>query len=302
MTPPELGLVRLRIPGFAALSDSERQQAAALALHRDFGITGDGLLLATRVGATSDEAHVAYCPAGNAALGGLSTTLLVAMQTDRVFWVGAPEGYVISAQGAIALDGYNASSHALPQTVQMSLQGARQLVLVDRDANRVDDNDLALWGAASGAEVLDGVLPAGETVRLRTVPRSRIDEPPGALDRTLRWAAAAAIMCTVLAGARVLTSNATTNVVTAAAPSSASSNAQPGALFERIATIVPDLTPQLQGATYASGAWVLELPATVDAAALQRMARALQTNGLAVQSTTAPVPRLRVQLLSQVAR
>ena len=69
-----------------------------------------------------------------------------------------------------------------------------------------------------------------------------------------------------------------------------------GALLERIGTIAPDVVAQAQSATYASGAWVLILPDALDADALKRTVRAMQANGLAVQSTGAPSPRIRVQL------
>jgi len=294
LTPPDLGLVRLRIPGFARLTEAERLQAAALALHRDYGIAATGLQLATAAGSNADEARVAYCVTAASPANSLGTTLLGAMHDTRVYWVDAPEGYVISAQGAVALDGEATSPHALPQAVQMSLGAASELVLVRRDITRVSRDTLALWAAASGAAIVDGELPASSAIALRPVPRARIDAPPGAVDRSLRFAAVAAIACVVLVSARLLT--AAPAVAAAPPAAAASTDGNAGPLFDRIAWIAPDLLPQLQGATYASGAWVLELPAASDAGAVQRIARVLESNGLAVQTTRTPAPRLRVQL------
>jgi hypothetical protein len=82
--------------------------------------------------------------------------------------------------------------------------------------------------------------------------------------------------------------------VSAAPPNTATQGA--GALFERISAIAPDVSTNLQSAAFAGGAWVLVLADATDATTLQRATAMLEGNGLSVQSTRSPSPRLRVAL------
>ena len=298
LTPPELGLAQLRIPGFATLKPAEQLQAAALALHRDLSVEPANLRLAVNVSAESgDVANVAFCttPADSAA--NIATNLLPAMQPGTVYWVDAPAGYIVGERGAASVD-FAGSHDELPSVVTATLSAidatkTPRCVLVNRDRSLVCDERLAWWTAASGVAMVDGTLGVKAAVPLISPPRARVSARTTTLDRGLQCAALAGLFCVALAAVRY----AGTPVAAALpATSSKATHATPGALLERIGTIAPDVVLQTQSATYASGAWVLALPDALDADALKRAVRAMQANGLAVQSTGAPSPRIRVQL------
>lgn len=298
VTPPDLGLARLRINGFAALKPAEQLQAAALALHRDLSVEPGNLRLAVNVAPESaDVANVAFCtqPVDSAAT--VTTNLLAAMQHGKAYWVGAPSGYIIGERGAAAVD-FAGSQDELPSVVTATLSAldagkTPQCVLVNRDRVLISDERMAWWTAASGVLMLDGELPVAAFVPLVSPPRARVSVQTTTLDRALQFAALASIVCVTLAAIEYASAP-----VAAALPTTANkiSHASSGALLDRIATIAPDVVTQTQSATYASGAWLLALPAAVDAQTLQRAVRAMEANGLAVQSTGAPSPRIRVQL------
>jgi hypothetical protein len=293
-----LGLARLRINGFAALKPAEQLQAAALALHRDLSVEPTNLRLAVNVAPESaDVALVAFCtkPFGSAA--NVATNLLAAMQPGKAYWIDAPSGYILGERGAATVD-FAGSQDELPSVVAGTLSAIDAsktplCVLVNRDRSLIDDERMAWWAAASGVAMLDGELPIAAPVLLVSPPRARVSLRTTALDRALQFAALAGIVCVALAAIQYASAP-----VAAVSPTAGNkaSHATAGALLDRIGTIAPDVVAQTQSATYASGAWVLALPDAVDAQALQRAVRAMEANGLAVQSTGAPSPRIRVQL------
>ena len=298
ITPPDLGLARLRINGFAALKPAEQLQAAALALHRDLSVEPANLRLAVKTAPESaDIAQVAFCTKPVASAADIATHLLAAMQPGKAFWVGAPSGYIVGERGAAAVD-FAGSQDQLPSVVTATLAAidaseAPQCVLVNRDRTLISDERLAWWAAASGVAMLDGELPVTASVPLISPPRARVSVQTTTLDRALQFAAMAGVVCVTLAGIQYASAP-----VAEASPTTGSktSHATAGALLDRIGSIAPDVVTQTQSATYASGAWVLALPDAVDAATLKRAVRAMQANGLMVQSTGAPSPRVRVQL------
>lgn len=302
LIPPLLGLVRLRIPGFAKLQPTERMQASVLALNRDFSISAADLKLAVATAPdSSDEALVAYChlpQPGETTAANPSTQLLAAVKPGVVYWVAAPGGFVVGEHGAATVEQASGDDASLPSVVAATISQASTVtprcVLVDRDRTTVTDDVVAHWAAASGAEMVDGKLPAGPSVTLVSPPRIRTAQAATRLDRALQWSAVAATTCAVIAGLQFASSAVPAPIQGAVDGKRLQGTA--GALFERIATVVPEAASQLQNGTYAGGAWVLTVPDSVDAAALSRMTRSLESNGLAAQSTHAPGPRLRVQL------
>ena len=298
ITPPDLGLARLRINGFTALKPTEQLQAAALALHRDLSIEPANLRLAVNVAPEStDVALVAFCTKPVDSAANIATNLLAAMQPGKAYWVNAPSGYIVGERGAATVD-FAGSHDELPSVVtgtlsSISADKAPQCVLVNRDRTLISDERLAWWAAASGVAMVDGELPITPHVPLVSPPRARVSVRTTTLDRALQFATLAGIVCVVLAGIQYASAH-----VAAAMPTTGNkaSHATAGALLDRIGTIAPDVVAQTQTATYASGAWVLALPDAVNAQALKRAVRAMEANGLAVQSTGAPSPRIRVQL------
>lgn len=300
IVPPQLGLARLAIPGFAGLSASERLQAAALALRRDLSVSGADLRIAATPapGPTTSSGHamVAWCSSSSDTNNKpLATDLPGAVQPGRLYWVGAPAGYLVGEMGAVVVEP-NDAGLALPTEVAAMLaargcQVVTDIVLVDRDSNALPDDRLALWSAASGVSLRDGSWPVTASVPLVAPPRARVRPVTTALDRTLRWALAAALVCAGLSAWRYAS-----QPTPAPLPAAASTAPAPGALLDRISISAPDLLPHLQSATYAGGAWVLVLAEAYDAAAMQRATRMLEGNGLVVQSARAPGPRLRVSL------
>jgi hypothetical protein len=296
LTPPQLGLVTLRINGFAALKPIEQLQAATLALHRDLSVGPTGLRLAAQPAQSPDEAKVAFCAGASAATTHLATGLLAAMQPGKVYWVDAPSGYVVGERGAASVD-IPSSQHDLPSVVAATLAGigvssGAQCILVNRDRSVVTDERISWWSAASGVTMVDGALPKTTPVQLVAPPRHRVRANTTALDRALMTAAIASVVCVLLAGLRLVNQPS----LPPAAGTSKTLHASAGALLDRVGTITPELVGQMQAATYASGAWVLTLPDTFAPETLKRAASALEANGLAVQTTNAPGPRIRVQL------
>ncbi len=328
--PPTLALVRLSIPGVRGLSSAEQLQAVRLALRRELSVQGDDLRLALATDATSDEVRIAWCTAsGDAAkrAAPLATPLLAAMQPGVVYWVGAPQGYLIGERGALAIESDAAtvqssaprSNDQLPAeaaTLLASISTAStraavaQCILVDRDRTQLPDEVLAHWQAASGVAMHDGGLPASDPLPLVAPPRVAMRAPVTSLDRALRGLFTASAACLALAAAKFVllpgaTASSPPTSPVAALTTAANGPASAGALFSRIASIAPDALPQLQSATYASGAWLLVLSesdradkqAYTDRVAwMQRTVALLEANGLAVQSTPPPAPRLRVSL------
>ena len=298
IAPPDLGLARLRINGFAALKPAEQLQAAALALHRELSVEPATLRLAVSVAPESAGiAHVAFCTKPVDSAVNVATNLLAAMQPGKVYWIDAPSGYIVGERGAATVD-FAGSQDELPSVVTGTLSdvdagNTPQCTLVNRDRTLISDERMAWWAAASGVAMVDGELPVAAPVALVSPPRARVSVRTTTLDRALQFAAVAGIVCVALAAIQ----NADTPVAIASQPTgNKASHATAGALLDRIGTIAPDIVSQTQSATYASGAWVMALPDAVDGAALKRAARAMEANGLAVQSTGAPSPRIRVQL------
>ena len=302
LVPPLLGLVRLRIPGFASLNTTERLQASALALNRDLSIRSGGLKLAVAAAPDStDEALIAYYSEpgdGDKSPLNPTTQLMGVVTPGIVYWVDAPQGYVVGERGAAAVESTAGSDTSLPSVVTATIASAStpnpRCILVNRDRSAITDDDIAHWAAASGVEISDGTLPATAPVALVSPPRARDMRPTTGFDRALQWSAFAAVACAALAAVQFAGTAAPS--ATQGTVDGKRSQSTAGALFERVATITPDVTSQLQSGTYAGGAWVLTVADSVDAAAMLRMTRALESNGLAVQSTGAPAPRLRVQL------
>lgn len=298
LAPPDLGLARLRINGFAALKPSEQLQAAALALHRDLSVEPTNLQLAAQPAPDSgDVALVAFYARPVGASATIATRLLAAMQPGKAYWVDAPSGYIVSERGAATVD-FPGSQDQLPSVVTATLSAMGtsatvQCVLVNRDRSLISDERVAWWAAASGVVMLDGTLPTTTPVLLRPPPRARLSPRRTRFDRALQASAVAGIICLALAAVQYATLPAVT-----ASPTTGSKagHATAGALLDRIGTIAPDLVTQTQSATYASGAWVLALPDAVEPETLKRAVRAMQANGLTVQATSAPGPRIRVQL------
>jgi hypothetical protein len=290
--------VRLHINGFAALKPAEQLQAAALALHRDISVAPANLRLAVYAPPESvDEAYIAYCTQPAASAVNTATNLLAAMQPGKAYWIDAPSGYIIGERGAAVVD-FAGSHDELPSVVTGTLSAVDagklpQCVLVNRNRTLISDERMAWWTAASGVAMVDGELPVAAPVPLVSPPRTRVSVRTTTLDRALQIAAVAGIICVALAAIQYVNAP-----VVAAMPATGNktSHATAGALLDRIGTIAPDIVAQTQSATYASGAWVMALPDAVDGAALKRVVRAMEANGLAVQATSAPSPRIRVQL------
>ena len=298
ITPPDLGLARPRINGFAALKPAEQLQAAALALHRDLSVEPANLRLAVSVSPEStDVALVAFCTKPVDSAANIATNLLAAMQPGKAYWVNAPSGYIVGERGAATVD-FAGSHDELPSVVTgtlaaISADRAPHCVLVNRDRTLISDERLTWWAAASGIAMVDGELPVTAPVPLVSPPRARVSARIATLDRALQFATFAGIVCVMLAGIQYAGAPV---VAIPPTTSNKAGHATAGALLDRVGTIAPDVVAQTQSATYASGAWVLALPDAVDAQALQRAVRSMQANGLAVQSTGAPSPRIRVQL------
>ncbi len=299
LAPPELGVARLRIPGFVRLTTVEQLRAAALALNRDLGVGSANLRLAAQAVAESpNEAWVAYTTHAVAANSTLSTHLFNALNSGHTYWVGAPGGYIVGARGAAAVEtNGSADSASLPDVVAAMLTRrtdaasvGEDCILVDRDRAMLSDDTLALWQAASGASIIDGSLPPGGTTRLVAAPSLQTVARATAFDAATRWAAVAGVICAIIAGAKLAMLPSTSTGVTA------QKQTPPGALLERIATVAPDVLARTQSATYASGAWVFGLSDALDATAQLRMQSALAANGLQAQATGAPTPRVRVYL------
>ena len=299
LTPPDLGLARLQINGFSALKPSEQLQAAALALHRDLSVEPTNLHLAAQPAPDSgDVALVAFYARPVGASATPATNLLAAMRPGKAYWVDAPSGYIVSERGAAAVD-FPGSHDQLPSVVTATLSAmgtssdAVQCVLVNRDRSLISDQRVAWWAAASGVVMLDGALPTTVPVPLLPPPRARLSPRRTMFDRALQAGTVAGVICLALAAIQYATAPA---VATSPTAGRKASHATAGALLDRIGTIAPDLVAQTQSATYASGAWVLALPDAIEPETLKRAARAMQANGLTVQSTSAPGPRIRVQL------
>jgi hypothetical protein len=304
LTPPELGLAQLRIHGFSTLKPAEQLQAAALALRRDLSIEPAQLRLAVSTTPDSaDFARIAFCTLRKepASATPLTTALLAAMQRGKVFWVDAPAGFIVGEHGAATVD-FAGVNEQLPAVVTDMLAAidspaTATCVLVNRDRALVNDDRLAWWAAASGVAMVDGALPTATPVPLLPPPRARITATTTALDRALNVGAVAALLCAAIAGLRYASlPTPSTTATTSAEPASTARHATAGALLERISTIAPDVVTQTESATFASGTWVLALPAGIDAGTLARATLAMQANGLVAQSTGAPAPRIRVQL------
>lgn len=302
LTPPQLGVARVRVPGFSRLTTDEQLRAATLALNRDLGVNAANLHLGVRpVTLSSDDAWVAYASLQAAPNGTLSTQIFSALNADKTYWVGAPGGYIVGAQGAAAVEAVDAVATAegtgLPAIVAAMLSPgagltspANDCVLVDRDRALLSDHTLALWQAASGVVMTDGNFPTGSDVRLVAAPSLQTVARSTVLDRALRYCAIAAVACASIAGARLVMMPSTS--VTSTAPRQPTA----GALLDRVATISPEALTRTQGATYASGAWVFGLSEAFDGPTQSAMQRALENNGLQAQATGAPTPRLRVSL------
>ncbi len=298
LTPPTLGVVRLPVPGFARLTRAEQAQAAALALTRDLGVA-DGLRIAALpVAGSPDHAAVAYCKVGDTAANlSYTTRLLSLMQPCVIFWVDAPLGYVVGESGAAAVESTGHGDNALPSVVAATIgavspSGTARCVLVNRDCAALTNETLSFWRAASGIDIVDGTLPHTVAIDLVEPPRAQVSLNSTPLDRALHWCVAGAVACALFAGIDF----ALTPRPVAIPPVASTAVQGPGALFERISTIAPDVPAAMQSATFAGGAWVLVLADSVDAAALLRATKLLEANGFAVQSTRLPSPRLRVAL------
>ena len=298
LTPPDLGLTQLRINGFATLKPAEQLQAAALALRRDLSVEPANLRLAVHTAAeSSDVANVAFCTTAVATSANIATNLLAAMQPGKAYWVDAPSGYIVGERGAASVD-FAGSQDELPSVITATLSAidARktpECILVNRNRTLISNERMAWWAAASGVAMIDGELPVTAPAALVSPPRARVSIRTTPLDRALQFAAFAGVVCVALA----VIQYASLPTATASETSgNKAGHSTAGALLDRIGTIAPDVVAQTQSATYASGAWVLALPDALDAQALKRAVRALQANGLAVQSTSAPSQRIRVQL------
>lgn len=302
LTPPQLGVARVRVPGFSRLTTDEQLRAATLALNRDLGVDAANLRLAARpVTFSSDDAWVAYASFQAAPNVALSTQIFSALNAGKTYWVGAPGGYIVGTQGAAAVEAVDAVATAeaieLPLIVAAMLSPgvgakspANDCVLVDRDRALLSDHTLALWEAASGVGMIDGNLPGGNDVRLLAAPSLQTVARSTPLDGALRYAAIAAVACASIAAVRLVMMPSPS--VTAMAPRQITA----GALLDRVATIAPDALTRTQSATYASGAWVFSLNDAFDGLTQPTTQRALETNGLQAQATGAPTPRLRVSL------
>ena len=297
LTPPELGVARVRIRGFSRLTAAEQLRAAALALNRDLGVGSANLRLAVQaITSSPDDAWVTYTTQAVVANSARSTLLFNALNTGRTYWVGAPGGYLVGAQGAAAVEATsNADDAGLPAIVAAMLSpragntsAGSDCILVDRDRALLSDGTLSLWQAASGVAMVDGNFPLGVEIRLVAAPSLQTVARPTTLDVALRYAAIASVACALIAGARF------SMLPSINASNTAQKQPSPGALLERIATVAPDVLARTQSATYASGAWVFGLSDAFDAPTQSSMQRALAANGMQAQATGAPTPRVRV--------
>ncbi len=299
LAPPELGVARVRIPGLSRLTTVEQLRAAALALNRDLGVGSANLRLAAQaVTSSPDEVWVAYTTHAVAAKSTLSTHVFNALNAGRTYWVGAPGGYIVGAQGAAAVEvTSNADDAGLPAIVAAMLTPhanstsvANDCILVDRDRARLSDDTLALWQAASGVSMVDGNFPLGVATPLVAAPSLQTVARSTTLDVALRYAAIAGVVCALIAGVKFAMQPSIS------VPVAAQKQPGPGALLERVATVAPEVLARTQSATYASGAWVFSLADALDAPAQLSLQRALAANGLQAQATGAPTPRVRVYL------
>ena len=138
------------------LSPSERLQAAALALSRDLGLAVDDLRLAAAAlsgandAGANDEAMVAYVRAQDAPAGLLATHLLGVAKLGEVFWVDAPAGFVVTEQGAAAIEPLGSGDQGLPSLLLAALGSSAdgsgmanaRCTLVNRDVRTLTDETL----------------------------------------------------------------------------------------------------------------------------------------------------------------
>ncbi|TAG50159.1 MAG: hypothetical protein EAZ30_00150 [Betaproteobacteria bacterium] len=290
--PPDVAIVRTRIPGFASLNAPDQRRAAAFALQRDLGVDPASVLLATRAMTTSDDVSVAFASAAKTASASVPTRLLQAVNVNQISWFGAPAGFVIGPDGAAAIEHPGEPSHALPAEILSMLSahsGTAQVTLID--AADIPTGTLELWHAASGVPFV--AAPANDNDRsvttLEPVTSANVSPRHTSLDRALLAACVASVICVSVA----VVAWATNRGVLTSAGVASTSRVDAGALLSRIVTISPELRNSMKSATYGGNAWVIALSAP---AGIEPFAAALRNNGLVVQVVTEPEARLRVSL------
>ncbi len=290
--PPQVAIVRARIPGFATLALADQRRAAAFALRRDFGVDSGSLVLTAmalpRASASSatDDVAIAFTNASAGASAGASAipaAYLQAIEPTRIAWFNAPTGFAIGPD------------QTPPREIMSMLSanpGVTEVVVLGE--HRFPAETLQWWQAATGVTFVerDHSAEKGAALALEAVDSAPLAPRRTALDRALWVASIASVACCAVALLALLSQRGSVPAATtAAAPNAANANA--GAMFVRITTIAPELRTTLKTASFGGNAWVISLS---NAEAVPRYAAALRSNGFAVQTVTEPDARLRVSL------
>jgi hypothetical protein len=296
--PPQVAIVRAKIPGFATLAAADQRRAAAFALRRDFGVESSTIVLTamaiTPPNSTNgfDDVAIAFGNATEHANASIPTRYLRAVQPNRITWFGAPTGFVIGPDGAAAIETDTQSSQTPPREI-MSMLSANLTVteVVVLGEHRFASETLQWWNAATGVTFSERAddSTSHDVSQLQAVRSSPLAPRRTKLDRALWVACAASVACAAVA----LVTWSSQRASTVAATSTAPPNVRAGDMFAHIATIAPDLRTSLKTATYGGNAWVISLS---NSESLQPSAAALRNNGFAVQTVTEPDARLRVSL------
>jgi hypothetical protein len=295
IAPPQLALVTARIPRFDALAPADQLRAAALALRRDFNIDDAQLKLAARsISSSDDRVLIAYTTRSSSA-DAVDARWFEAAQTDTIYWLGAPNGFVLSNAGAAPIEHWSPSDGIPAPIMSIVAQRARaegadktHVIIDDVTAAHIDDATLALWRASLGATIDRGHLPgAARAMALLAPPTATAEPAKSSLDRALLVAACVAALCAVVSIVRYA------SIAAPQVANGAATNA-PGEVWARATAAAPALAERAKQATYGGGAWVITAP-TLERNALPAIAQSLSTNGLAAQTVTEPEARVRVQ-------
>jgi hypothetical protein len=297
IAPPQLALVTARVPGFDTLTPADRLRAAALALKREFNVESTALKLAAQriTHRDDDRILIAYTTHATNGAATLDARWFDAAQTETIYWVDAPNGFVLSNAGAAPIEHWSASEGVPTPIMAVVAQRNRDQLSATRvvieDDRTIDEATLNLWRASLGVEIERGSLPGtARAIVLTAPPTAAIEPAKTSLDRALFAATCVAAVCALLSIARYV-------ALPSAAPTANASNApstSPGELWFRATNAAPQLAERTKQASYGGGAWVITAP-TLERNALPSIAQSLSANGLATQIVAEPEPRVRVQ-------
>ncbi len=317
--PLNIAVVSAQIARFTTLSAADQLRAASLVLHRDFGITGASLRLATRaIGSAADRVLIAYSTAA-ASTGTASPSIdfswVPQIANGDIIWLRAgdprEESAVFSEHGVARFHGPSAGSEIPSAVVSIiaassnetsSRSATKRVWISDIGATPIAEESLALWRASLGVEFAPLTLsnPSAPTPLL-PIPATATKSEKTPLDRALVGVTVAAALCVCVSGWRYV---AVVNSDVSAPSIIGQSNAarvplnrfadQPGEMWSRSTIAAPVLTEFMKSATFGSSAWVIAAPA-LPPANIASVESALATNGFAAQVVREPEVRLRVQ-------